>query len=338
MPACAAILGCEGSRLSPAEAAFFRAADPWGFILFARNVETPGQVRRLTGDLRDTVGRMAPVFVDQEGGRVQRLRAPHWREWLPPADQMAATAARGPEAQARAIWLRYRLIAAELVAVGIDGNCAPTADVAGPLTHPFLANRCFATHGEEVIPAARACAEALLAGGVLPVMKHIPGHGRGAVDSHIGLPRVTASRADLASDFAPFAALSDLPAAMTAHVVYDAIDPDRPATVSPAAIALVREVIGFGGLLLSDDLSMQALGGSIGDRAGAAIAAGCDIALHCNGARDEMEAVVAAAGRLSRTAAARAEAALARRRPPAPVDMAALAAEFDSLLPGTAHA
>lgn len=334
----AAILGCEGPRLSPAEAAFFRDADPWGFILFARNVETPDQLRRLTGALREAVGRDAPVFVDQEGGRVQRLRAPHWREWLPPADQMAATDARGPQAQARAVWLRYRLIAAELRAVGIDGNCAPTADVAGPLTHPFLANRCFATQAEEVVPAARACAEGLLAGGVLPVMKHIPGHGRAAVDSHIGLPRVAAARADLALDFAPFAALADLPAAMTAHVVYEAIDPDRPATVSPAAIGVIREVIGFGGLLLSDDLSMQALPGTIGDRAGAAIAAGCDIALHCNGARAEMEAVLAAAGTLSPAACARAQAALARRRAPEPVDSRALVAEFEALMPGTAHA
>lgn len=337
MPAAASatILGCEGPVLSRDEAAFFREADPWGFILFARNVETPAQLRRLTGDLRASIGRDAPVLVDQEGGRVQRLRAPHWREWLPPLDQVAASGAAGME---RALWLRYRLIADELRAVGIDADCAPSADIAGPDTHPFLRNRCFGGDVATVTKAARAAAEGLLAGGVLPVVKHMPGHGRAVVDSHRHLPRVTAPLDELmATDFAPFAALADLPMAMTAHIVFDALDPDRPATASPAVIGAIREGIGFGGPLLSDDLSMQALTGTIGERAEAAIAAGCDIALHCNGKRAEMAAVVAASGRLGPDACARADAALARRRVPDAIDTARLEAEFEALLKGRAH-
>jgi len=330
-PGCGAtILGCLGPTLTAREAAFFRQADPFGFILFARNIESPAQVARLTADLREAVGRDAPVMVDQEGGRVQRLRAPHWHEWLPPLDQMAATR-RG--AAARAVWLRYRLIADELRAVGIDANCAPTADIACAATHPFLHNRCFGTDAATVTLAARACAEGLLAGGVLPVMKHLPGHGRASADSHLSLPHVDAPRADLlASDFAPFAALADLPMAMTAHIVFTALDPERPATASPPVIALIRRQIGFDGLLMSDDLAMQALSGDFGARASAALAAGCDLVLHCNGEMAEMEPVAAAAGRLTPAAASRAAAALARRREPAAIDSAALHAELLTLV------
>ncbi len=328
-PASATVLGCAGPALTSAEAAFFRDADPFGFILFARNVETPGQLRRLTGDLREAVGRDAPVLVDQEGGRVQRLRAPHWREWLPPLDEVAGLA---PGARGRGLWLRYRLIAAELRAVGIDACCAPSADIAGPDTHPFLRNRCFGSDPATVAEAARAAAEGLLAGGVLPVMKHLPGHGRAVVDSHLHLPRVTADAATLAAtDFAAFRALADLPVAMTAHVVFDAFDTEHPATLSPAVIRVIREGIGFAGLLLTDDLSMQALSGTLASRAAAAIAAGCDVALHCNGKRAEMEAVVAAAGRLTTDATVRAEAALARRGPAGTIDTARLEAEFVAL-------
>jgi len=325
----AVILGCEGTALSPDEAAFFRDADPWGFILFARNVETPGQLRKLTGDLRACLGRDAPILVDQEGGRVQRLRAPHWGEWLPPLDQVAACA---PADMARAVWLRYRLIADELRAVGIDADCAPTCDVARPGTHPFLMNRCFGTDAASVILAARACAEGLLAGGVLPVMKHMPGHGLATLDSHLALPRADVPAEILeAVDFAPFRALADLPVGMTAHVVYPAFDA-RPATASARMIGLIRGVIGFQGLLLSDDISMQALSGTIGLRTRQAIEAGCDIVLHCNGKRPEMEDAIAAAGPLSDPALARAEAALARRCDPEPIDTGALEAEFASLL------
>jgi beta-N-acetylhexosaminidase len=328
----ATILGCLGPELSTDEAAFFRAADPFGFILFARNVETPDQLRRLTGDLRAALGRDALVLVDQEGGRVQRLRGPHWREWLPPLDHVAAAG----DAAARAIWLRYRLIAAELRDIGIDADCAPTADIAGPRTHPFLRNRCYGSDLATVVTMARACADGLLAGGVLPVVKHMPGHGRAEVDSHLHLPRVTATMDDLAaSDFAAFAALSDLPMGMTAHIVFDAIDPDLPATASPKVMAMIRDRIGFGGLLLTDDLSMRALAGDIGTRAAAAIAAGCDIALHCNGAHTEMELAVAAAGAMTDTAMVRAEAALARRHAPEPIDTRAAEAELAALMADT---
>lgn len=329
MAVSATVLGCAGPALAADEAAFFREAAPWGFILFARNVETPEQLRRLTGDLRAAVGRDAPVFVDQEGGRVQRLRAPHWRDYLPPFDQVAMTGAQ----MERGIYLRYRLIAEELRAVGIDADCAPSADLATAATHPFLRNRCFSEDAETVIRAARACAEALFDGGVLPVVKHMPGHGRATIDSHLDLPRVPTPLDVLeASDFSCFRALADLPVAMTAHIVFDALDPDRPATASPAVIAHIRDRIGFGGLLLSDDLSMQALSGTLGERAAKAVAAGCDIALHCNGVRDEMEAVVSAAGTLAGAGLARAEAALARRVRPTPIDSAALAAELEALL------
>lgn len=327
----AAILGLAGTAPTPDEAAFFREAAPWGFILFARNIDTPAQVARLTAALRDAVGCDAPVFIDQEGGRVQRLRAPHWREWAPPLDFVAAAGARA----ARAVWLRHRIIAAELRAVGIDANCAPCLDLATPDTHPFLRNRCLSDDPAQVAELGRAAADGLLAGGVLPVVKHIPGHGRATVDSHKGLPRVTAPRPTLAADLAPFAALAGLPLGMTAHVVFDAIDPQAPATLSPAAIALIRGDIGFGGLLMTDDIGMGALSGSVGARSAAAIAAGCDLVLHCNGDLAEMQAVAAAAGPL--TATARAAAALAARRAPEAVDIAALDAELRGMMQGGAH-
>ncbi|MGB5870021.1 MAG: beta-N-acetylhexosaminidase [Albidovulum sp.] len=326
----AVILGCEGTKITARERGFFAEANPLGFILFARNVDNPAQVARLTADLRDAVGRDAPVLIDQEGGRVQRLRAPHWHEWLPPLDQVAKSREGGI---GRGIWLRYRVIAAELRALGIDANCAPTADIAGPTTHPFLKNRCLGQDAATVTLAARAAAEGLLAGGVLPVMKHLPGHGRTTVDSHHDLPTATAPAQDLiASDFAPFRALADLPMAMTAHIVVPAYDAHNPATSSPAVIKVIREVIGFEGLLLSDDLSMQALSGTLSERAGRAIAAGCDIALHCNGNMAEMEAVVSAAGQMAAPAMARANAALSRRTTPVPIDADALLAELDGLM------
>ncbi len=332
--ASATVLGVAGTTLGPGDAAFFRDSDPWGFILFARNVNDPTQLLRLTSGLRDAVGRDAPILIDQEGGRVQRMRAPHWREWLPPLDHVARVA---PCHRARSLWLRYRIIAHELRAVGIDVNCAPVGDIAGPRTHPFLRNRCFGEDAETVIHAARATADGLLAGGVLPVIKHLPGHGRAVVDSHHEVPRVTADAEDLHdTDFAVFAALADLPVGMTGHIVFDAIDPVRPATSSPGTIAMIRSEIGFGGLLLSDDLSMQALSGDIAARAAAAISAGCDIALHCNGRRDEMERAVAAAGPLTPDAARRAAAALALRQAPGPDSIAALDDELRALMAVTA--
>lgn len=328
----ATILGCTGPALLPREAAFFRDASPWGFILFARNVETPAQVATLVAALRDAVGRAAPVFIDQEGGRVQRLRAPHWREWSPPLDVVAAA---GKAGAARAMELRYRLIAAELRALGIDGNCAPVADIAGAATHPFLRNRCLGTDAAAVIDAARGAARGLLAGGVMPVVKHIPGHGRAQADSHLVLPVVDAPLASLeADDFAVFRALADLPVAMTAHVVYTALDPDLPATLSPRVIGAIRGSMGFDGLLMSDDVSMKALSGELGALTAAAIAAGCDVALHCNGDPAEMAAVVAAAGTLGGAAARRAAAAIACVGAPDDADLDALEAELAALAGG----
>ncbi|MCB1350665.1 MAG: glycoside hydrolase family 3 protein [Maritimibacter sp.] len=329
----AAIFGCEGPRLTRDEAQFFRDADPFGFILFARNVEYPDQLRWLTTELREAVGRDAPVFIDQEGGRVARLRAPHWREWLPPLEQVA----QNKRGAARAMQIRYRIIADELRAVGIDGNCAPIADLARPETHPVLRNRCYGDDVVRVADIAANVAIGLVEGGVLPVVKHIPGHGRARVDSHEGLPRVTASLKKLrVSDFLAFQTVAGLPIAMSAHVVYEALDPDNPGTTSPAVIAAIRDTIGFKGLLVTDDISMGALAGPVETRAEAALSAGCDIVLHCNGVLAEMQAVAAAAGALRPDARTRAEAALGWRRPPEPVDIAALEAEFRALMTGEA--
>ncbi len=327
----AVILGCEGLTLSADERAFFRAANPWGFILFARNLKKRSQIRKLTQALREAVGREAPIFIDQEGGRVQRLGPPRWRGWMAPLDQMQAA---GDNA-ARAMWLRYRLIADELRAIGIDGNCAPMADIAEEATHPFLKNRCYGTDPAIVAEAAGAVADGLLAGGVLPVLKHIPGHGRAVADSHLDLPHLDAARADLAGhDFAPFRHLADLPLAMTAHIVYRAIDLKHPATLSRAVIRAIRDDIGFAGLLMTDDISMKALTGSLADLSRASLAAGCDVILHCNGDLAEMEEVVAASGRLSAAGQQRADAALARRKRPESVDIPALEAELEALLAG----
>jgi beta-N-acetylhexosaminidase len=325
----AVIFGCAGPELAAAERSFFAASDPWGFILFARNIRSPEQVRRLTGALRESVGRDAPVLVDQEGGRVARLRGPDWREWAPALEECARLPDR--DQRGRAMYLRYRLIAGELRAVGIDVNCAPVLDLLRPETHAVLRSRCYGAEAAEVAAIGRAVADGLAAGGVLPVMKHLPGHGRSTVDSHLELPRVTAGRDELAADFAPFRALADLPMAMTAHVVYAALDPEAPATQSPAVVRLIRGELGFGGLLLTDDVSMQALRGALGERAQRALAAGCDVVLHCNGDPAEMAALAAAVPALSGSAVARAESALARRAPAAVADRGALEAEFAAL-------
>lgn len=307
----ACILGCAGTRLGDDERAFLGQACPWGFILFARNVESPAQLRRLCDDLRAAVGWRAPILIDQEGGRVARLGPPHWREWPPALEAVAGLAPGAARAHMKA---RYAAIGAELAALGIDVNCAPLADIARPETHPILYNRCYGAQPDAVVAAARGVADGLLSAGVLPVLKHIPGHGRASADSHLELPRVTAPRADLdETDFAAFAALADLPLGMTAHVVFDALDPGAPATTSPTAIAAIRGDMGFDGLLMSDDLGMGALSGDLGARARAALAAGCDLVLHCSGVLAESEMVVASCGVLSPAAAARAARALALR-------------------------
>ena len=317
----ATVFGCAGPALLPEERSFFRNADPFGFILFARNVETPGQLRRLTGDLRDAVGRDAPILIDQEGGRVQRLRSPHWREWDPPLDTVAR--AGSVEAAEHIMRARMRVIGAELRAVGIDANCAPVADVARPETHPFLRNRCYGSDPGTVARIARAVALGLTEAGVLPVMKHLPGHGLSQLDTHLDLPTVETALDDLrAVDFAPFRALNDLPMAMTAHLVFAALDPGLPATQSPTMIRLIRDEIGFQGLLMSDDLNMEALKGSLADRTVRSLAAGVDIALHCKGDLAEMQEVAGAAGVMTPAARARAEAALSARTPALPLDAA----------------
>jgi beta-N-acetylhexosaminidase len=322
-----AIFGCEGLILSPEETAFFRDADPFGFILFARNIDTPDQIRALTAALRDCVGRAAIITIDQEGGRVQRLRGPVWREWPAPLDCVA-----GAADPVRAMGITARLIAHELRDLGIDSNCAPCADLARDVTHPFLRNRCYGGDVATVTAVGRAVAEGLLAGGVLPVVKHMPGHGRATLDTHHSLPKVDASRADLeGTDFAAFAALADLPMAMTAHIVFSAYD-DLPATQSPAMIRVIRDVIGFAGLLITDDLNMQALSGTVARRAATALAAGCDIALHCKGTVAEMAATASAIGTMPPATLVRADAALVLRTSPDPVDIPALDAEFARLM------
>lgn len=322
----AAILDCAGFELTPDERALFRAVQPWGFTLFARNIDTPDQVRRLTAALRDAVGRDAPVFIDQEGGRVQRLREPHWHEYAPALDQARGA---GPMAQ-DSFRLRGQMLAAELRAVGIDGNYAPCADIAWPKTHGFLRNRCMGESAPEVIANAAALAEGLLSGGVLPVVKHLPGHGRATQDSHHETPVIDQPRDALEStDFAPFKALAHLPLAMTAHVRLPFLGP-LPATMNPAAIAMIRSW-GVDGALMSDDLGMRALSGPIHDRAAAAIAAGCDLALYCNGPLPDREAAAIGAGVLTDAALARCDAALAMRRAPVPIDFARAAADLDRM-------
>ena len=338
MSASAAIYGCAGPRLGAEEAAFFRDVQPWGFILFARNIEGPDQVRALIAALRETVGRQdAPVLIDQEGGRVQRFGPPHWRKH-PPARVLAGLPG-GWAVQREAVRLGARLMADDLFALGVNVDCAPVLDVPQPGAHDIIGDRAYGETPQPVALLGRAAAEGLLAGGVLPVIKHIPGHGRATSDSHLDLPVVEASLEALReTDFPPFEALSDMPLAMTAHVLYRALDPRRPATTSRRVIeGVLRGELGFSGLIMSDDLSMQALQGDMTLRARRSLAAGCDVVLHCNGNMAEMTAVAAGVGTLSGRAARRAEAALARLpKRPEPFDRREAEARFDALLAGAA--
>jgi beta-N-acetylhexosaminidase len=329
----ACILGCAGPTLTKAEKAFFADVRPWGFILFARNIETPDQVRALTSALRETVGRAdAPILIDQEGGRVQRLGPPHWRRY--PPGRAYGGAAGGARELAR---LGARLMAHDLAALGINVDCVPVLDVPGPQGHAVIGDRAYGDTPDQVAILGRAACEGLIAGGVLPVVKHIPGHGRARADSHLELPVVDAAWDELdARDFAPFKALSDMPMAMTAHVIYAAIDAKRPATTSRKVLRkVVRGAIGFDGLLMSDDLSMKALQGDFRDRAEDALRADCDVVLHCNGDMAEMKAVTAGTGALKGSAKRRAQAALARL-PTAvePFDAAEARARFDAAFAG----
>lgn len=326
----ATILDADGLRLSKDEKAFFRDADPFGFILFARNIDTPDQVYGLCSDFRDAVGREALITIDQEGGRVQRMRGPTWTEWLPPLDFVQAA---GDDAE-RAMYVRYRLIAHELRSLTIDSNCAPMVDLVAKETHDFLRNRCYGTSPGDIAALGRAAAQGHLDGGVLPVVKHMPGHGRSDLDSHYELPRVNASLDTLReTDFAPFRALNDLPMGMTAHVVYEAVD-DAPATLSSDTIALIRSDIGFEGLIMTDDIGMKALNGTADRIARRALDAGCDVVLHCNAPLADRIASAHAAGAMTDAAQTRAEAALAARQAPDDIDIVELNAELEALLGG----
>lgn len=297
----ALITGLAGTTLADGEAAFLRRERPCGIILFARNCTSPDQVKALVLDATAAVGvAELLVLVDQEGGRVQRLKPPHWRP-LPPAAAYAELYRRSPAKALEAAWLAARLTAHDLRSVGINTNCAPVADVPTRDAHDIIGNRAYGDAPDMIAALGRAVADGLLAGGVLPVMKHIPGHGRAMADSHFDLPVVTAPRQDLAkSDFAAFRALRDLPAAMTAHVVYASIDPHHPASISPAVTRdVIRDDIGFDGLLMSDDICMKALTGDMAARATAVLAAGSDIVLHCSGDLAEMTAVAAATSALA---------------------------------------
>ena len=310
----AMILGCSGKRLTPEEASFYRGERPWGFILFARNIGEADEIRDLVAGLREAVGRpAAPVFIDQEGGRVQRIRPPLAPNY-PAGGALGALYRQDREAGLRATWLLARLHAFDLERFGITADCLPVLDVPVEGASEVIGARAYGRDPQSVAALGRAAAEGLLAGGLLPVMKHIPGHGRASLDTHFELPTVEAPLAALReNDFAPFKALADLPAAMTAHVVFSAFDPSGPATTSKKVIdEVVRGEIGFDGLLMSDDTSMKALSGDFPQKAAAILAAGCDIVLHCNGVMEEMAGIASRTTPLQGRSRQRADAALAR--------------------------
>ncbi len=331
----ALILGCRGTALSDEEGRFFQDANPLGFILFERNCSDPAQVRSLVSALRAAVGRRhAPVLIDQEGGRVRRLNPPHWRD-APPARQFGELAERKPEAALEAAWLNARLLAGELRALGITVDCAPVLDLAVAGADHIIGDRAFGSDADRVSSLGRVMCEGLLAGGVLPVLKHLPGHGRARQDSHLALPVVETAAAELdATDFRPFRSLADMPLAMTAHIVYTAFDSEKPATLSKTVVAeVIRKRIGFDGFLMTDDISMNALEGELALRAETAFAAGCDAVLHCNGKLEEMAALAKAVGPLKRVALDRLERATALRgEAKASEDMDALRVQLAELM------
>src|SRR3984893_4554149 len=328
------ITGVSGTELGAAERAFIAEARPWGFILFKRNVETPEQVVSLVPDLRDTAGRPeAPLLIDQEGGRVQRLGPPHWPVY-PAGAVFGALSDVERGLGLNAARLSARLLAADLAALGITVDCLPLADVPVAGADAVIGNRAYGTEAGKVAAIARAVNDGLEQGGILPVLKHIPGHGRATADTHFRLPEVETSRAELErTDFAAFRPLAELPMAMTAHVVFSALDPAQPATTSATMVdQVIRGVIGFQGFLMSDDVSMNALAGSIAERTRAIVSAGCDMVLHCNGKLDEMRDVARETPELSGKALERARKALASRKAPKPFDRVAGRAELDALI------
>lgn len=310
----AAILGCAGLTLSPDERAFFQREKPYGFILFARNVGSPDQVRDLVTEMRGTVGWQAPVLIDQEGGRVQRMTRPHWRKY-PNGAIFGTLYERDPGRAERLCRLNAHLLASDLAELGIDVDCLPLLDLPQPGAHDVIGARAFSADIAPTIALARAQVAGLADAGVTGVIKHIPGHGRAMADSHLDLPRIDTPLETLkAHDFPPFTAFADAPYGMTAHLLLTALDAERPSTTSNVVIeGVIRGMIGFKGLLMTDDLSMNALGGTLGERAAASIAAGCDLVLHCNGNMTEMEPVMAQVPELKGGAADRARRADALR-------------------------
>jgi beta-N-acetylhexosaminidase len=329
-----AIFGCSGQALEAAEREFFREVRPWGFILFARNVRDRAQVCALVESLRETVNdALAPVLIDQEGGRVARLKPPTWCE-RPPAARFGEIFAGNVEAAREAVYLNTRLIAHDLTDLGINVDCLPVLDVPVAGADDIIGDRAFARDSSAVIALGREAIEGLLDGGVLPVMKHIPGHGRALLDSHKALPKVTTDVETLSAvDFVTFRSLNQCPMAMTAHVVYEAVDPHRPATLSPKVVRdVIRGEIGYDGLLMTDDLSMGALEGTLAARAKAALFAGCDIVLHCNGSLDEMREVASELKPIEGMVQRRADHALAHLSQPSEFDPAGAEARLTELL------
>lgn len=330
------IAGCLGTSLTADERSFFRDARPWGFILFKRNTQTPEQVAALTAEMRETVGWHAPILIDQEGGRVQRMGPPHWPKY---ASARAFLAINDPVRQREIVRLSARLMAHDLKSVGIDVDCLPVLDVPVAGSHDVIGDRAYAHDPDQVARLGRAAAEGLIAGGVLPVVKHMPGHGRARADSHHDLPVVEASLEALrAHDFRPFRHLADMPLAMTAHVVFTALDAKHPATVSRRIVRdIMRGELGFDGLIMTDDISMKALSGTFEAKARAAIRAGVDVVLHCHGIMEEMVAIAGTVPEMTGARARRAAAALGRiRHEPEPIEIEAVRAELAAALASSA--
>ncbi len=333
----AVIFGLQGPRLTASEKAFFRDANPWGFILFARNIETPAQVKALTQSLRECVGKNCMIFIDQEGGRVQRLKSPHWYDY--PSLGVLASGYRENKGQARrAIYLHHRLIASDLRALGINANCAPVLDVPVKGADPIISDRALGANAYQVIDLAQAAMAGLMVGGVAPVIKHIPGHGRATVDSHLALPKITNWVPRLmGSDFLPFKELADAPMAMTAHILIEGLDANQPVTLSSKAISFIRERLGFKGLLMSDDMDMKALSGDLSALTHKALSAGCDIALQCSGKLPSMVRVAKGARYLEGEARRRADMAELCAEDPRDFDYKAALSEYMMLTVEGSH-
>ena len=328
------IFGCSGPTLTKDERAFFERVKPAGFILFKRNCDDPDQVRLLVSELKKSVGRgKVPILIDQEGGRVQRLTEPHWRKY-PPMAIFGNMAAKDPTLAASALRLNCRLIADDLRRLGINVDCLPVLDVMRDDADPIVGDRAFSRDPDLVAAFGRIVIDALMEGGVLPVVKHLPGHGRATVDSHLALPVVDTPVAKLdRTDFVPFKALNDAPFGMTAHITYSDIDATRPATLSRVVIGrVIRMKMGFSGILMSDDLSMKALSGELGDLTKGAFAAGCDLALHCNGKMDEMQRIAAAALPISGKLEKRIASLISESEQKPMADRADLRARYDTLM------